>query len=148
MFEIGAARPLGRPCTTMQLCRGLPCASSSPCACPCRYAYVALGNARRGSSLTLNRPRVKWAARVAPLPRGGKLLNTAARLASVGIELALSIVIGLLGGRWLDGKLGTAPWLMIAGLLLGVFAGFRSLIRTARKAQRETQTESKPNEPE
>jgi ATP synthase protein I len=85
---------------------------------------------------------------VAPLPRGGKLLNTAARLASVGIELALSIVIGLLGGRWLDGKLGTAPWLMIAGLLLGVFAGFRSLIRTARKAQRETQTESKPNEPE
>jgi len=67
-------------------------------------------------------------------------------LASVGIELALSIVIGLLGGQWLDGKLGTKPWLMIVGLVLGSFAGFRSLIRTARKAQRETQTDPKPDD--
>jgi F0F1-type ATP synthase assembly protein I len=68
-------------------------------------------------------------------------------LASVGIELSLSTVIGALGGRWLDGKLGTTPWLMISGLILGVFAGFRSLIRTARRATLENQTNSDPNEP-
>jgi ATP synthase protein I len=60
-------------------------------------------------------------------------------MVSVGIELALSTVIGLLGGRWLDGKLGTEPWLMLLGLVLGVVAGFRSLIRAARRATRETE---------
>ena len=67
-------------------------------------------------------------------PRGGRRLNALTRVASVGIELALSTVIGLLGGRWLDGKLHSDPWLMLVGLVLGLVAGFRSLIRTARKA--------------
>jgi ATP synthase protein I len=84
-----------------------------------------------------------------PSGRRGRALTTAARLASVGIEFALSTVIGMLGGRWLDGKLGTEPWLMIVGLLLGVTAGFRSLIRTAQKANRDSQTppETKPDDP-
>lgn len=67
-------------------------------------------------------------------PRGGRQLNALTRVASVGIEFALSTVIGLLGGRWLDGKLHSEPWLMLVGLVLGVVAGFRSLIRTARRA--------------
>ena len=71
-------------------------------------------------------------------PRGGRRLNALTFL-SVGIELALSTVIGLLGGRWIDGKLGTSPWLMLLGLVLGVTAGFRSLIRTARRAREETE---------
>jgi ATP synthase protein I len=64
------------------------------------------------------------------------------RMASVGIELSVSTVIGLLGGRWLDGKLGTDPWLMILGLLLGVVAGFRSLIRAARRASQATSSQN------
>jgi ATP synthase protein I len=69
-----------------------------------------------------------------------------ARVGAVGIELALSTVIGMLGGRWLDNKLSTAPWLTILGLLLGVVAGFRSLIRAARKSTQATQ-ESQANQP-
>lgn len=80
-------------------------------------------------------------------PQGGRLLKASARLASVGIEFSISTVIGALGGRWLDGKLGTEPWLMIVGLVIGVAAGFRSLIRTARRAQRETETHTDFNEP-
>jgi ATP synthase protein I len=80
-------------------------------------------------------------------PQGGKLLKATMRLASVGIELSISTVIGLLGGRWLDGKLGTDPWLMIVGLVLGVTAGFRSLIRTAQKANRENDANANSNEP-
>jgi len=65
-------------------------------------------------------------------PRRGKQLTALARLASVGIEFSISTLVGLLGGRWLDGKLDTAPWLMLVGLLLGVVAGMRGLIRAAR----------------
>ena len=75
------------------------------------------------------------------VPRGGKQLSAGLRLASVGIELAVSTVVGMLGGGWLDKKLGTDPWLMLAGLCLGVVAGFRSLIATARKAHDKTATQ-------
>ncbi|MHB1418318.1 MAG: AtpZ/AtpI family protein [Bacillota bacterium] len=46
---------------------------------------------------------------------------------SFGVTMAASILIGLFGGRWLDGKLGTSPWLMVVGLLLGVGIAFKSL---------------------
>ncbi len=72
-------------------------------------------------------------------PRGGRQLTALARFSSVGIELSLSTVVGLLGGDFLDEKLGTEPWLMILGLILGVIAGFKSLIVTARKAKQDTE---------
>ncbi len=67
-------------------------------------------------------------------PRDGRRLTAAARLASVGIEFSVSTVVGLLGGQWLDKKLGSAPYLMLVGLILGIIAGGRSLIVAARKA--------------
>jgi F0F1-type ATP synthase assembly protein I len=73
-------------------------------------------------------------------PHSGKHLSTLAKLTSVGIEFSLSVLLGLLGGRWVDEKLGTSPWLMIVGLLLGVSAALRSLIRTARQANHESQS--------
>ena len=75
-------------------------------------------------------------------PRGKGQL-TALKLTSAGIEFALSTLIGLLGGRWIDGKLGTSPWLMLVGLVLGVVAGMRSLIRTARRANEESQAKAR-----
>ncbi len=50
------------------------------------------------------------------------------RASSVGIEMALAVVIGLVGGWWLDGELGTEPWLALVGLIIGTVAGFRSLL--------------------
>lgn len=70
-------------------------------------------------------------------PDSGKQLKAFARVGALGIELALSVVIGLLAGQWLDGKLSTEPYLTLVGLILGVIAGFRSLYLTARK---QTQT--------
>jgi ATP synthase protein I len=78
-------------------------------------------------------------------PDGGKQLKQFARLASVGIELVISTVLGLLGGRWLDSKFSTEPWLTLVGLLLGVFAGFRSLFMAARAMQKKTQTTQQQN---
>ncbi len=56
---------------------------------------------------------------------------------TVGLELAVSILIGLLGGWWLDGKLGTSPYLAISGLGCGLIAGFRFVWRAAKRMQRD-----------
>ncbi len=64
-------------------------------------------------------------------------------LSTIGLELGLSIVIGYLGGRWLDGELGTEPWLKWIGLALGLAAGARSLYRVVRRAQRMMEEEDK-----
>lgn len=55
-------------------------------------------------------------------------LNTAA-LIGVGLELVVSVVLFLLAGRWLDGRLGSEPWLMLLGALLGMAVGFYGLFR-------------------
>ena len=61
-------------------------------------------------------------------------------LASLGITLALAIVIGYFGGKWIGGKLGNADIGSIIGFVLGVAAGFmemfRSIARWNRKMER------------
>lgn len=57
-------------------------------------------------------------------------------LSTIGLELGLSIAFGYLGGEWLDGKLGTGPWLKWIGLGFGLAAGAQSLYRGVRRAQR------------
>lgn len=59
------------------------------------------------------------------------------RMSSVGIELAISVLLGMAGGRWLDGKAGTTPWLMLAGICLGFTAGLRSILRAMDRASKE-----------
>lgn len=67
----------------------------------------------------------------------------------VGGETAVSIMVGYLGGQWLDGRLGTTPWLKWIGFVFGVVAGYRSLYRFAvqKPKGQKTKTESKPAEP-
>jgi ATP synthase protein I len=52
-----------------------------------------------------------------------------ARYSGLGLQLAASVVIFMLAGRWLDGKLGTESWLTLVGALIGGAAGFYSLYR-------------------
>jgi F0F1-type ATP synthase assembly protein I len=47
----------------------------------------------------------------------------------LGFELVVPIVIGAFGGRWLDERLGTTPWLVVVGSLLGIGAGFLNFFR-------------------
>jgi ATP synthase protein I len=52
-----------------------------------------------------------------------------ARYSGLGLQLAASVVVFMLAGRWLDGKLGTGSWLTLMGALIGGAAGFYSLYR-------------------
>ncbi len=51
----------------------------------------------------------------------------------IGIEFAVSVLLGSLFGYWLDGKLGTSPWLLIIGFLLGTLAGFKNFYQLVKK---------------
>ena len=51
------------------------------------------------------------------------------RYSGLGLQLAASVVLFMLAGRWLDGKLGTGNWLTLVGALIGGAAGFYSLYR-------------------
>lgn len=63
-------------------------------------------------------------------PKSDKLLgNDSFRYAGAGIQFALTFLMFGLCGWWLDGRLGTGPWLMIAGILLGAAGAFYSLVR-------------------
>lgn len=55
-------------------------------------------------------------------------VNAYGRYAGLGFQFVASMgVLGLLG-YWLDGRLGTRPWLMIVGIFLGAAGGFYSLL--------------------
>jgi ATP synthase protein I len=49
----------------------------------------------------------------------------------------ISTVLGLVGGYYLDRWLGTTPWLLLIGLVLGIAAGFVNLFRSVNRAERD-----------
>jgi ATP synthase protein I len=57
-------------------------------------------------------------------------------MASAGWAFAFSVVIGLGGGLLLDRWLGTSPWLLFAGLVLGFGAGVSNLVRASNAVSR------------
>lgn len=50
-------------------------------------------------------------------------------LVGVGWRLALPIVLGTMGGVWLDRRLDSRPWFALAGLGLGTLLGYYSVYR-------------------
>lgn len=61
----------------------------------------------------------------------------------MGIEVALCIVAGFLGGRWLDGKFETDPWFMILGFAAGATAAGRALWRVVKRELQDGDGEGK-----
>jgi F0F1-type ATP synthase assembly protein I len=53
----------------------------------------------------------------------------ASRVTTLGLEFALPA----LGGFWLDGRLGTLPWVTLLGSILGFTVGITHLLRIARQ---------------
>ena len=62
-------------------------------------------------------------------------------MGSIGLEIALSIVLPLLLGSWLDKRWGTGPWLSITGFVLGLVTATRTVVRAMAAMKRVAEKE-------
>ena len=65
------------------------------------------------------------------------------RYSALGLELAISVLIGVAIGYYLDKWLGTGPWLMILWIGIGFAAGVRSLYRAALRSGKDLEDNGK-----
>lgn len=59
-----------------------------------------------------------------------------AEFAGIGVQFALTLLVFVAAGVWLDRRLGTSPWLVIVCVFAGAGGGFYSMIRRVTAAQR------------
>lgn len=72
------------------------------------------------------------------------LLSAYATYSAAAIELVLLITGGAIGGQWLDNRLGTDPWFMIAGVIVGTASGFALLFRILARDREPNDTDANP----
>ena len=63
-------------------------------------------------------------------------LRELAYFSSLGLQVALSIFIGLAIGVYLDRRWETAPWLTLTGLGMGIAAAYRNIGLAIRKSRK------------
>jgi ATP synthase protein I len=81
-------------------------------------------------------------------PEAKKMWTIAGTTGAVGLEIAVAIGIGYLGGQYLDRKLGVAPWLTWVGFAAGVGAGIKALVRVVRNYKRDLAEDVKKDSPD
>ncbi len=69
--------------------------------------------------------------------------KSAGSYSTVGLEFALSVILGLFVGQWLDEKLGTGGWMTAVWLGFGTIAGARAVWRALQRANREADLEER-----
>ena len=78
-----------------------------------------------------------------PLDRKRPTLSTVQALAvasQFGVTLAVSVILGVLAGQWLDSHLKTAIIFTLIGVLVGLVAAGTSTVRLYRATLRKTET--------
>ena len=105
------------------------------------------GEMSQGSGMAKLHRKPVNAKALDPAARRAKHAYNALSASSVGLELGIAVVVGLLFGMWLDRELGTTPWLMLVFLVLGLVAGFRNVLRAVARAERAADDEAKDGKP-
>lgn len=66
---------------------------------------------------------------------------------TLGIQLAVTVVVFFFIGKYADGYFGTTPWLMIAGIAAGSIGGmikfFKTVIVLGKKEEQDRRHEGK-----
>jgi F0F1-type ATP synthase assembly protein I len=65
-----------------------------------------------------------------------KGLRDAAPLLGLGTTLAVTVLAGLGGGYWLDGRLQTRPLFLLLGGMVGLGAGLYHFFKTVAESQK------------
>ncbi|HEX2095538.1 MAG TPA: AtpZ/AtpI family protein [Longimicrobiaceae bacterium] len=72
----------------------------------------------------------------APIPGAGEYMG-------IGLQFAVSILVFLYAGRWLDDRLGTSPWLLMLGVLVGFGAALYSMVHKLGKGRKRRDGEGR-----
>lgn len=72
----------------------------------------------------------------------GVNLRLLSLVGQVGVTIVIFILIGLVVGQWIDGRLNTSPTFTLFFILLGVAGGGWSVARLVMWALEETSKES------
>ncbi len=79
-------------------------------------------------------------------PASAGELRELGRFAGLGLQFAMTMaVLGALGW-WLDSVLGTLPWLLVAGVLIGAAGGFVKIVRSVPPARGAGRASKRPPE--
>ncbi len=73
-----------------------------------------------------------------------KTLGKNLDVASVGLEMGLSVAICYWLGSLVDGRWETAPYGALVGVLIGIGAAFKALWRVHQKVQRRARQTERP----
>jgi ATP synthase protein I len=60
-----------------------------------------------------------------------------AEFAGIGVQFALTILVFVFAGIWLDRRFGTTPWLLLVCVFAGAGGGFYSMYRRVTASQRD-----------
>ena len=80
-------------------------------------------------------------------PKAGRTLKAYGRYGTVGIELVMTLVLGMWLGSKGDARWGTGPWLTLLGVAVGAYAGFRALMKAAAALTRDAEHDSRQGPP-
>jgi len=70
-------------------------------------------------------------------PKSGANPSTGREFAGIGLQFAVTVLAFVFAGMWLDRRLGTTPWLVVALTFLGTGGGmYRMYRRAMASAQR------------
>jgi F0F1-type ATP synthase assembly protein I len=68
-------------------------------------------------------------------------------LAGLGFQFLVAILLFLFIGKWLDSRLGTSPWLLILGVVVGATASTVSMYRRVFPPDKTNQASSSKKRP-
>lgn len=74
-----------------------------------------------------------------PVPK----VSGAGAAAGMGLQFAISVILFLLAGQWLDRRLGTEPLFLMVFVFVGAGASFYSIYRRLMEQQRREDEERK-----
>ena len=66
-------------------------------------------------------------------PSWAEAMRTAGPYLHVGWTLVLTILLGVLAGRWVDARWGTEPAFLLVGAVLGIVLGMYYFLSTVLK---------------
>ena len=76
-------------------------------------------------------------------PSSPSSMAGAGAVTGMGLQFAISILLFLLAGQWIDRKLGTAPLFLMVFVFVGAGGSFYSIYRKLMEQQRREDEERK-----